>query len=73
MIQLVLHDRAPNITGLVKDVKDLAKIIHRAFEVATSGRPGPVLIDIPKDIQFQKTKYKNQKRKKLNGKVQNKF
>ncbi len=59
---------------LVKDVKDLAKIIHRAFEVATSGRPGPVLVDIPKDIQFQKTNYtKYKKQKKLNGKAQNNF
>ena len=59
---------------LVKDVKDLAKIIHRAFEVATTGRPGPVLVDIPKDIQFQKTKYNGYKKlKKLNGKVQNHF
>jgi len=37
---------------LVKDVKDLARIIHEAFRIATSGRPGPVLIDIPKDVQF---------------------
>jgi len=59
---------------LVKDVKDLAKIIHKAFEVATSGRPGPVLVDIPKDIQFQKTNYtKYKKQKKLNGKSFNKF
>ena len=59
---------------LVKDVKDLSKIIHKAFEVATTGRPGPVLVDIPKDIQFQKTKYVNLiKRKKLNGKIHNKF
>ena len=59
---------------LVKDVKDLAKVIHRAFEVATTGRPGPVLIDIPKDIQFQKTNYsKHKKLKKLNGKFQNLF
>tara|TARA_B100000686_G_scaffold23834_1_gene22417 strand:+ start:2361 stop:4127 length:1767 start_codon:yes stop_codon:yes gene_type:complete len=42
---------------LVKDVNKLSGIIHKAFEVATSGRPGPVLIDIPKDIQFQKGKY----------------
>ena len=59
---------------LVKDVKHLSKIIHKAFEVATTGRPGPVLVDIPKDIQFQKTKYVNSiKRKKLNGKIHNKF
>ena len=37
---------------LVKDVNDLAQIIHEAFHVARSGRPGPVLIDLPKDIQF---------------------
>ena len=54
---------------LVKDIKDLSKIIHKAFEVATTGRPGPVLVDIPKDIQFQKTTYsKYNKKKKLNGK-----
>ena len=35
---------------LVKDVNDLAKVLHTAFEVAVSGRPGPVLVDIPKDI-----------------------
>ena len=59
---------------LVKDVKDLSKIIHKAFEVAISGRPGPVLVDIPKDIQFQKTNYpKYKKQKKLNGKSFNQF
>ena len=42
---------------LVKDIKDLGKTIHKAFEVATTGRPGPVLVDIPKDVQFQKTSY----------------
>ena len=37
---------------LVKDTDKLSATIHRAFHVATSGRPGPVLIDIPKDVQF---------------------
>ena len=59
---------------LVKDIKDLSKIIHKAFEVATTGRPGPVLVDIPKDIQFQKTSYKKyKKQKKSNGKIYNQF
>ena len=48
---------------LVKDVNDLAKILHTAFEVATSGRPGPVLVDIPKDIQFKKGIYNFKKEK----------
>ena len=55
---------------LVKDVNDLAKILHLAFEVATSGRPGPVLIDIPKDVQFKKGPYtvnKTKVSKSLNG------
>jgi len=59
---------------LVKDIKDLSKILHEAFKVATTGRPGPVLVDIPKDIQFAKINYsKPKKEKKLNGKTQNKF
>ncbi|MDC2997677.1 acetolactate synthase 3 large subunit [Candidatus Pelagibacter sp.] len=59
---------------LVKDIKDLSKVMHEAFKVATTGRPGPVLIDIPKDIQFAKTNYsKFKKEKKLNGKIHNKF
>ncbi|MCW2236332.1 acetolactate synthase 3 large subunit [Azospirillum canadense] len=37
---------------LVKDVNQLARTLHEAFYVARSGRPGPVLIDIPKDVQF---------------------
>jgi acetolactate synthase-1/2/3 large subunit len=59
---------------LVKDIKDLPKILHEAFEVATTGRPGPVLVDIPKDIQFAKTNYSKPKKiKKVNGKSHNKF
>ncbi|KQY36230.1 acetolactate synthase 3 large subunit [Rhizobium sp. Root483D2] len=37
---------------LVKDVNELASIIHEAFRIAQSGRPGPVVVDIPKDVQF---------------------
>ena len=59
---------------LVKDIKDLPKIMHEAFRVATTGRPGPVLVDIPKDIQFAKTNYSKPKiEKKINEKLHNKF
>ncbi|ABG32340.1 acetolactate synthase 3 large subunit [Roseobacter denitrificans] len=37
---------------LVKETERLSGVIHEAFHVATSGRPGPVLVDIPKDVQF---------------------
>ena len=44
---------------LVKDIKDLPRIMHEAFYIARSGRPGPVLVDIPKDIQFAEGEYEN--------------
>lgn len=42
---------------LVKDPSELSATIHKAFHVATDGRPGPVLIDIPKDVQFATAPY----------------
>ena len=46
---------------LVKSVEELPRIIHEAFHIATSGRPGPVVIDIPKDVQFAKAAYQGPK------------
>ncbi|MGI9321739.1 MAG: biosynthetic-type acetolactate synthase large subunit, partial [Thiogranum sp.] len=47
---------------LVKDVNDLAMTIKKAFYVATTGRPGPVVVDIPKDVTAQKASYHYPKR-----------
>jgi len=50
---------------LVKDTDILAETIHQAFHVATSGRPGPVLVDIPKDVQFATGSYTPQNKTKV--------
>lgn len=42
---------------LVKDVRDLAMTVKKAFHIARSGRPGPVVVDIPKDVSFKKTAF----------------
>jgi acetolactate synthase-1/2/3 large subunit len=51
---------------LVKDPAKLGNIIHEAFHIATSGRPGPVVVDIPKDVQVASAVYRNP------GKIQHK-
>ncbi|WP_370678079.1 acetolactate synthase 3 large subunit [Pleomorphomonas sp. PLEO] len=50
---------------LVRRIEDLPAILHEAFRIATTGRPGPVLVDIPKNIQFQTGTYENCKGKSL--------
>ncbi|MWB77490.1 acetolactate synthase 3 large subunit [Pseudooceanicola sp. 216_PA32_1] len=50
---------------LVKDTERLSETIHQAFHVATSGRPGPVLIDIPKDVQFAEGSYVEKPKAKI--------
>ena len=42
---------------LVKDVRELVDVMKKAFHIARSGRPGPVVVDIPKDVSFKKTAY----------------
>ena len=50
---------------LIKDVKDIAETIKKAFYIATTGRPGPVVVDIPKDITAEKCEYHYPKRIKM--------
>src|SRR5215510_238161 len=52
---------------LVKDVNDLALAIKEAFYIATSGRPGPVLVDIPKDVSIAKAEFKYPDKVNLRG------
>lgn len=52
---------------LVKDVKDLQRTIKEAFHIATTGKPGPVVVDLPKDILTQKTVFDYPKAVKLVG------
>ena len=60
---------------LVKETDTLSSTIHEAFHVATSGRPGPVLVDIPKDVQFatgtyaEKTKRKSHYQPQVKGDI----
>lgn len=52
---------------LVKDVRDLATVIREAFYIATTGRPGPVVIDLPRDVSAQRVKYNYPPELKLAG------
>ena len=46
---------------LVKRIEDLPRVLHEAFHIASSGRPGPVVVDLPKDVQFAKGIYSKPK------------
>lgn len=52
---------------LVKDVKDLARIMKQAFYIARTGRPGPVLVDLPKDVQIDTTTFEYPDKVELRG------
>jgi acetolactate synthase-1/2/3 large subunit len=52
---------------LVKDVKDLARTVKEAFHIATTGRPGPVVIDIPVDVQMHETEFVYPKEANIRG------
>ena len=52
---------------LVKDVRELARTVKEAFHIASTGRPGPVLIDLPKDVQIKETEAKFPKHAEIRG------
>ena len=52
---------------LVKDVRDLARVVKQAFYIARTGRPGPVLIDLPKDVQVASTRFEYPETVELRG------
>ena len=52
---------------LVRDVKDIAPIMKKAFYIARTGRPGPVLVDLPKDVQIAKTEFKYPENVEMRG------
>ncbi len=52
---------------LVEDIKDLARVIKEAFHIARTGRPGPVLVDIPSDIQMQETEFHYPEKVEMRG------
>ncbi|MCK4240478.1 MAG: biosynthetic-type acetolactate synthase large subunit [Candidatus Atribacteria bacterium] len=52
---------------VVRDVKDLADIIKEAFYIARTGRPGPVLVDLPKDVQLAQTEFKYPEKVEFDG------
>ncbi|RMF42030.1 MAG: biosynthetic-type acetolactate synthase large subunit [Deltaproteobacteria bacterium] len=52
---------------LVKDIRDLARIVKQAFYIARTGRPGPVLIDLPKDVQVASCKFEYPDKVELRG------
>ena len=52
---------------LVRDVKDIARVIKEAFYIAGNGRPGPVLVDLPKDVQQASSTFKYPERVELRG------
>ena len=52
---------------LVEDVKDLARVMKEAFHIASTGRPGPILVDIPSDIQMQETEFNYPEKVQIRG------